>query len=467
MIGECSIKSFQNQLLNNDTSLESSVIQLFAEIKEKDVSINSFVNLYEDQSILKAQEIDQKLKSGASLGKLFGSVISIKDNICYQDHPVTASSAILKDFKPIYSSTAVERLLAEDAIIIGSTNCDEFGMGSSNENSVYGTVSNPNDLSKVAGGSSGGAAASVAAGFCHVAIASDTGGSVRQPAAFCGVLGFKPSYGRVSRYGLLAYASSFDQIGILALYPEDISLVLSVIEGKDEFDSTVCNSYLSSLNKNGSKVAFIRHSGESSQAKKAMDQAYKVLNDNGIICESAILKQFDYMVPSYYIIAMAEASSNLSRYDGIHYGVRPDNINDLNELYTETRTAGFGTEVKRRIMTGSFILSAGYYEAYYKKAQKVRRLLVDEVIEILNDYDYLIMPVSNHSAFTKGEKVDPVEVYQSDKYTVLANMCGLPAISIPLSKTENGLPFALQVHANQFQDNSLLEFGQKLKNILQ
>lgn len=435
--------------------------------------LNAFVEVYADEAIQKAKELDEKRKSNNPIGKLHGVIIGLKDVICHKGHNVSASSNILKNFRAVYSATAVEKLLTEEAIIIGSCNCDEFAMGSTNENSAYGKVLNPLNETKVPGGSSGGSAVAVQAGLCMVSLGSDTGGSVRQPADFCGIIGLKPTYGRVSRYGLIAYASSFDQIGIFGKNIQDVATMLEVMAGPDEFDSTVSQqpvpSYPSNLISN-KKFRFayfddaLNHPsldpGIASSIKKLIEQ----LKKDGHTVNPVKFDLLDYIVPAYYVLTTAEASSNLSRYDGVRFGNRVHDANlELTEFYKQTRSAGFGKEVKRRIMLGTFVLSAGYYDAYFTRAQKVRKLLSDKIQMIFRDFDFILLPTSPVTAFTAGEKMnDPIAMYLADIYTVMANLAGIPAISLPLFKHSNGMPFGLQLMANRFYEVSLLQISKLL-----
>jgi aspartyl-tRNA(Asn)/glutamyl-tRNA(Gln) amidotransferase subunit A len=444
-------------------------LQRIADTKQ----LNAFIEVYAEEALQKASQLDQKIKTRGSAGKLHGVVIGLKDVICYRDHRISASSAILKDFVSLYSATAVERLLAAEAIIIGNLNCDEFAMGSTNENSVYGNVLNALDETRVPGGSSGGSAVAVQAGLCMVSLGSDTGGSVRQPADFCGIIGLKPGYGRISRYGLIAYASSFDQVGIFGTSIPDIALLLEVMAGADEFDSTVSqqkvpaySAILSSVKK--FRFAYfeeaLAHPGLDPEIGLAIRERLDQLKKEGHEVQPVKFEWLDYIVPAYYILTTAEASSNLSRYDGVKYGYRSNTPGiELTEFYKQTRSAGFGKEVKRRIMLGTFVLSAGYYDAYFTKAQKVRKLLIDRTQLIFSDYDFIILPVSPVTAFKTGEKMgDPIAMYLADIYTVMANLTGVPAISLPLFKHSNGMPFGLQVMANRFDEVSLLRVSKSL-----
>jgi aspartyl-tRNA(Asn)/glutamyl-tRNA(Gln) amidotransferase subunit A len=434
--------------------------------------LNAFLEVFSESAIIQAEKIDKKIKNKTS-GKLAGMVIGIKDNICYKGHKVSAASKILEGFSSLYNSTVVNRLIAEDAIIIGRLNCDEFAMGGSNENSAFGNVLNPLNNKKVPGGSSGGSAAAVAAGLCTAALGSDTGGSIRQPASFCGVVGLKPGYGRVSRHGLIAYGSSFDQIGPLTTTVEDAALILEVIAGADDFDSTVSSAPTENYSKlpaysKKAKVAILKDCIESKGLNAEIKAGIEILCDSlaadGHSINYVDFPFMDFVVPSYYVLTTAEASSNLSRYDGIHYGYRSKNATDLESTYKKSRTEGFGKEVKRRIMLGTFVLSAGYYDAYYSKAQKVRRLLRDKTNEILRQNDFILMPTTPHTAFDIGQNAnDPIAMYLEDIFTVQANLTGIPAISLPLFKHSNGMPYGIQLMSKHNEENELLAFSKKLE----
>ncbi len=430
--------------------------------------------MYESEALTRASEIDQKIKQGTA-GKLAGLVVGLKDVLAYQQHPLQASSKILDNFISVYNATAVDRLLAEDAIIIGRQNCDEFAMGSSNENSAFGPVLNDIDNTRVSGGSSGGSAVAVMADMCQVSLGSDTGGSVRQPAAFCGVVGLKPTYSRISRYGLVAYGSSFDCIGIFGKSVEDVALVLEVIAGEDDFDSTVSrkpvptySKLLTSENK-AFKIAYVKEidnaEGLQPEVRENIQAKIQQLKQAGYSVEPIEFPLMDYILPTYYILATAEASSNLSRYDGARYGYRSSNTTDLQSMYKKTRSEGFGKEVQRRIILGTFVLSASYYDAYYTKAQKVRRIIRDKTKEILSKYDFIIMPITPTTAFRLGEHTEnPLEMYLADLFSVQANVVGVPAISVPCGKDKNGLPIGLQVIADDFEESKLLHFSNLLLN---
>lgn len=435
--------------------------------------LNAFIEVYADEALQKSTQLDEKRKAGKAIGRLHGVVIGLKDVICYKDHQISASSNILKGFTSIYSATAVERLLAEDAIIIGNLNCDEFAMGSTNENSAYGKVLNALDETRVPGGSSGGSTVAVQAGLCMISLGSDTGGSVRQPADFCGIIGLKPTYGRISRYGLIAYASSFDQIGIFGNTITDVALVLEVMAGADEYDSTVSHkdvpSYSTQLSTD-KKFHFayfeeaLNHTSIDPEIAAAIKNQIEQLQEDGHEVKPVQFELLDYIVPAYYVLTTAEASSNLSRFDGVKYGYHTTAPGvELTDFYKQTRSVGFGKEVKRRIMLGTFVLSAGYYDAYFTRAQKVRKILTEKIQLIFNDFDFIILPTSPVTAFKTGEKMeDPIAMYLADIYTVMANLVGIPAISIPLFTHSNGMPFGLQVMANRFDEVSLLQVSKLL-----
>ncbi len=436
--------------------------------------LNIFREVFTEEAKEKALVVGSKIADG-SAGKLAGMVIAIKDNICYKGHRLGAASKILENFESLFSATAVERLLAEDVIIIGRVNCDEFAMGGSNENSAYGPTKNPVNSEHVPGGSSGGSAAAVAAGCCLVALGSDTGGSIRQPASFCGVVGIKPTYGRVSRHGLIAFASSFDQIGPLAHSVHDCALVLEVISGNDVMDSTSSHHESGDLSNfegevNPFRIGYIEECVENEAIDDDVRENHfaliEKLRAQGHTVEPVHLEELKYLVPAYYILTTAEASSNLSRYDGIHYGFRSEKATDINSTYRKSRTEGFGKEVKRRIMLGTFVLSAGYYDAYYAKGQKVRRILKEKTDRILEEYDFILTPTTPGPAFRLGDNMkDPIKMYMEDIFTVHANLAGLPAISLPLfTHTESGLPFGAQFMAGAFDEAKLLQFSHNLMN---
>lgn len=466
-----SLAAIQSDLFNNTTScvkLVESYLKRIAASK----NLNIFLEVFETSALEKARSVDEKIKSKTA-GKLAGMVIAIKDNLCYKGHKLSASSKILEGFESLYDATVIERLLAEDAIIIGRCNSDEFAMGSSNENSAFGNVLNPHNVKYVSGGSSGGSAAAVAADLCLAALGTDTGGSIRQPASFCGIVGLKPSYGRVSRYGAIAYASSFDQIGPLTKTVEDAAILLEVMAGKDAYDSTASSkpvpSYLKELTNSTSKfrIAYLEDGlnseGLDPEIKSRMFEIIDQLKGLGHNVEPVSFPFLDYIIPTYYILTTAEASSNLSRFAGITYGYQSKNATDIESTYKKSRTEGFGTEVKRRIMLGTFVLSAGYYDAYYSKAQKVRRLITDKTNAIFESHDFILLPTTPGTAFEFGKKSsDPIAMYLEDIYTVQANMTGIPAISLPLGQHSNKLPFGVQLLGKRFSEDKLLTLSKQL-----
>ncbi|MGY3054640.1 aspartyl-tRNA(Asn)/glutamyl-tRNA(Gln) amidotransferase subunit A [Pedobacter sp. UYEF25] len=432
--------------------------------------LNAFNEVFFHSARVQAAAVQEKLDSG-NAGKLAGLVIGIKDNICYKDHSVTASSKMLDGFVSPYSATVVARLLAEDAIIIGRLNCDEFAMGGSNETSHFGIVKNAKDHSLVPGGSSGGSAVAVQADMCLAALGTDTGGSVRQPAAFCGQIGLKPSYGRISRYGVIAYASSFDQVGPITSSVEDAALLLEVLAGTDEYDSTVSARNVPSYSKllehsSIKKIAVLKETIDSDaldpEIKAAILSSIKRLEQDGHQVAYVSFDLLDYLVPTYYILTAAEASSNLSRYDGVHFGHRNLEAKNLTALYKKSRSEGFGEEVQRRILLGTFVLSAGYYDAYYQKAQQVRRLIKEKVDALFNSFDLILLPVAPTTAFKIGDNMqDPLVMYMADIFTVLASLTGNPAVALPIGNNKAGLPLSIQFIANQFKEEELLAFSQQ------
>ena len=466
------LQTIQNQIQAGTINCEQLVQYYLAQIEETK-ALNIYIETYAQEAIDRAKSLDQKYQQAPeSVGQLFGMVLSIKDVLCYKDHQLSAASKILENFTSLFSATAIERILAADAIIIGRTNCDEFAMGSANENSYYGPVRNALAPDRVPGGSSGGSAVSVQADTCLAALGSDTGGSVRQPASFCGLVGMKPSYGRISRYGLVAYASSFDQIGIIANSVSDAALLLEIMAGSDDFDSTTTERIVAPYSKQlqferKAKIAYfeaaIHHEGLNAEIKEDTLQLIDKLRTEGHQVENVDFEYLSYLVPAYYVLTTAEASSNLSRFDGVRYGHRTERPTSLEETYRKSRTEGFGEEVKRRIMLGTFVLSVGYYDAYFKKAQKTRRLIQDRIAEILADYDFILMPVTPSVAWKIGEKANkPVEVYLADIYTVLANLAGTPAIALPLGKNKNGIPFGIQFMSAKYEEAELLGFAHYL-----
>lgn len=470
-----SLKEIRSLIVNGSNTL-NQIVQSYLKAISDAEHLNIYVNVFEEEALERAAILDQKFQNDPnSVGKLFGAIVSIKDVICYKEHEVTAGSKILSGFESLFSATAVERLLAEDAIIIGSTNCDEFAMGSSNENSSYGPVKNADNPDYIPGGSSGGAAVSVQAGTCLIALGSDTGGSVRQPAAFCNVIGMKPTYGRISRHGLIAYASSFDQIGIIAKNTADIALMLEIISGADDYDSTVSSENVPSFSeqinvdkklKIGVLDSFFNHEKMNPEIQEQSKAVLETLSKAGHQLIAQDFKNIDYLVPSYYVLTTAEASSNLSRYDGIKYGHRSNNNSDLETLYRSSRSEGFGMEVKRRIMLGTFVLSSGYYDAYFEKAQKIRNIIKSEIESLFKEVDIIILPISLDYPWKIGdEDQDPVSIYLSDVFTVIANICGLPAMSVPLGRSKNNLSSGIQLLSNKFKEQHLFDLSALLQNM--
>lgn len=439
-----------------------SIVKGYLQNIEEQKHLNAFLEVFESSALAQAELVDEKIKNGTA-GRLAGMVIGIKDNLCYKGHQVTASSKILEGFESLFTGTAVQRLIDEDAVIIGRLNCDEFAMGSSNENSAYGNVLNNLDNTKVPGGSSGGSAVAVSAGLCTASLGSDTGGSIRQPASLTGTFGFKPTYGRISRYGLIAYASSFDQIGPFANDLEDTALLTEIMAGKDEMDSTSSSkpvgAYSTATVEGKKKFAVIKESFETKgidpEILEGMKSLIQDLETQGHEVNYVSFPYLEYMVPTYYVLTTAEASSNLSRFDGVHFGYRSQDAQGVEQTYKKSRSEGFGPEVKRRIMAGTFVLSQGYYDAYYTKAQRVRRVLQDKTNEILANNDYILMPTTPTTAFEIDGIKDPIAMYLQDIFTVHANLTGHPAISLPIGKHSNGLPYGVQLMAKPFDEEGL------------
>ncbi len=468
------LADIQQDIRNGLITVETLVKHYLTNI-EANASLNVFLEVYEDEALTQARAIDQKI-SGGEAGAMAGLVVGIKDVICYKDHVVTCGSQILKDFKSQFSSTVVHRLLDEDAIIIGRQNCDEFGMGSSNENSSYGPVKNGVDSSRVPGGSSGGSAVAVQMDMCQVSLGSDTGGSVRQPASFCGVYGLKPTYSRISRHGLVAYASSFDIIGVLSKSLEDAAVVLELIAGPDDYDSTVSRepvvNYSDVLSKSvdrkkiGVLSEVVNSPGLDEEVKNHTERVIEGLVRKGHIVEEISFNYLDYLLPTYYILTTAEASSNLSRFDGVRYGHRSEDATSLESMYKSSRSEGFGDEVLRRILLGTFVLSASYYDAYFTQAQKVRKLIKEKTELLLQDYDFLLSPTTPTPAFKLGENTQsPLEMYLADIYTVQASLAGVPALSVPVGTDQSGLPIGIQLVTGAFNEGELLCFSKEVVSL--
>ena len=469
-------KDLRDKIANGEVKSIDAVSAVFEQIEKKDASIGAFISTFKEQAFAKAKEVDEKIAAGKPVGTLAGVPIVIKDNMCSTFGATTCGSKILENFHSPYNATAVEKLLAADAVIVGKTNLDEFAMGSSTENSGIKKTVNPLDASRVPGGSSGGSAAAVAANMCFAALGSDTGGSIRQPASFCGIAGLKPTYGRVSRYGLVAYGSSLDQIGPLAKNVEDCALLLNVIAGHDEKDSTSVSEkiapvqdWLSAVNNKPEnlKIAVVPDlfKGADGEVVTAVKNAIEVYRKSGAKIIEINMPHFDYAIAAYYLIATAEASSNLARYDGVRYGRRTKNAGDYIEVYTKSRAEALGAEVKRRIMLGTYALSSGYYDAYYLKALKVRNLIRSDFTAAFGKADCIMMSTSPTTAFKIGEKTaDPLQMYLSDVYTIAVNLAGVPAISIPCGFDKSNLPIGLQIISPVFGEERLLRIARMLES---
>ncbi len=443
-------------------------VRYFLDRITKERELNCYLSTFDEEALERASSIQKKIIEGKA-GKAAGMVIAVKDVLSIQGKEMTASSKILKGFVPLYTATAIQRLIDEDAIIIGKTNCDEFAMGSSNENSAFGPVLNPIDKTRVPGGSSGGSAVAVAAGLCDVAIGTDTGGSIRQPAAFCGVIGLKPTYSRVSRYGLSAFASSFDTIGPFASNVYDAALVMEIIAGHDSSDATSSTADVPEFSANLStqhsplKIGIPKeyfNEALNSEIRNKVSELVTFLKRNGHTVVDIELPMTEYAISVYYVLTTAEASSNLARYDGARYGFRSESASSLTDMYINSRSEGFGDEVKRRIVLGTYVLSSGYYDAYYTKAQKIRRLIKNDFENAFAKVDLVMTPTTPTTAFRLGEKSsNPLEMYLSDIYTTGANLAGIPGISLPLGTDSADLPVGIQFLADQFCEENLLKFS--------
>ncbi|MHC4890355.1 MAG: Asp-tRNA(Asn)/Glu-tRNA(Gln) amidotransferase subunit GatA [Planctomycetota bacterium] len=468
---ELSAKQLRDKVADGDISSVEATEAVLKNIDEREPVIGAYVSTFEEQALVKAQEVDNKIAGGEAVGELAGVPIAVKDNMCTTFGATTCASKILENFHAPYNATAVEKLLSADAVIVGKTNMDEFAMGSSTENSGLKQTVNPWDTERVPGGSSGGSAAAVAARLCFAALGSDTGGSIRQPASFCGVVGLKPTYGRVSRFGLVAYGSSLDQIGPITRNVTDSALMMNVIAGHDPADSTSVNEaiapvcdYLEKLDEpiEKLKIAIVPEfvAGADEQVQKALSESIDVYKKLGAEIIEINMPHLDYAIAAYYVVATAEASSNLARYDGVHYGHRSERAGDYVEVYSKSRAEAFGKEVKRRIMLGTYALSSGYYDAYYLKALKVRNLIRGDFAGAFEKCDCIMMPVSPTVAFKIGEKIDdPLKMYLSDIYTIAANLAGVPGISVPCGFDENELPIGLQIFSPAFSEDKLLRIA--------
>ena len=468
-----SYQNLRKKLLDRETSCEA-VVHDYLERILKNRDRNVYITVFNERALERARELDRRLGDGRKPGKLFGLPMAIKDNLSVDGAPLTCASRILSHYTAVYNATAVERLLAEGAVFLGKVNMDEFAMGSSNENSAFGPVPNPYDKTRVPGGSSGGSAAAVAGDLAMVALGSDTGGSVRQPAGFCNVVGLKPTYGRISRYGLVAFGSSFDQIGVLSKNCDDAAQVLNVIAGKDDADTTssrhVVPDYAEEMDRvsvKGLKIGvpkeyFPENLDEGVAA--VVSERLEELQEAGAELLEITLPESDYAIAAYYILTTAEASSNLARFDGARYGYRSQNAEDLGGMYVNSRTEGFGSEVKRRIMLGTYVLSAGYYDTYYKKAQQVRRVFLNRYQEAFGKVDVIAGPTSPFPPFGIGDKVsDPLEMYLADVFTVPASIAGMPALSVPAGFDGSGLPVGLQLIGDFFEEGKLLGIAREVQ----
>ncbi len=454
------------KIKDKEVTVKEAVEESLRRIENLEKDVNSFVTIDKEGALKQAEEVQKKIDAGELTGPLAGVPVAIKDNMCTKGLLTTCSSKILGNFVPTYTATAVEKLIEAGAVIIGKTNMDEFAMGSTSETSFFGATKNPWDLDRVPGGSSGGSAAAVSSEEVPYALGSDTGGSIRQPASFCGVTGIKPTYGRVSRYGLIAYGSSLDQIGPIAKDVRDCATILEVICQHDDKDSTsyseAASDFTSALvdDVKGMKIGIPSDylaEGIDPEVKDAVLAAAKVLEEKGAVVEEFSLGMVDYAIPAYYIIASAEASSNLERFDGVKYGYRTENYTDLHNMYKKTRSEGFGAEVKRRIMLGSFVLSSGYYDAYYVKALKTKALIKKAFDDAFSKYDVILGPVAPTTALKCGESLsDPIKMYLGDIYTVSVNLAGLPGISLPCGYDKNGLPIGLQLLGQTFDEKTII-----------
>ena len=465
------LKQLRDNIAAGQIKSIDAVAAIFDRIETVEPKVGAYLSLYKDQAIALAETVDAKIAGDGSVGLLAGVPIAIKDNMCTTFGATTCASKILESFHAPYNAHVVEKLLAADAVIIGKCNLDEFAMGSSTENSGLKQTLNPWDTTRVPGGSSGGSAAAVAAGLCSVSLGSDTGGSIRQPASFCGVVGLKPTYGRVSRYGLVAYGSSLDQIGPVTQDVTDAALMLNVIAGHDQRDSTSVpetdapvQDYLAELETpvDGLKIATVPqlNSGADAEVQKAVQAALEVYKSLGAEIVEIQMPHFDYAISAYYVIATAEASSNLARFDGVHYGHRSPDAKDYVEVYSKSRDEAFGMEVKRRIMLGTYALSSGYYDAYYLKALKVRNLIRQDFTKAFEQANCLMLPVSPTTAFKVGEKTDdPLQMYLADVYTIAVNLAGIPGISVPCGFDESNLPIGLQILSGPFSEDKLLRIA--------
>lgn len=460
-------RELSRKIRDGEISVKETVDMYREQMEKMEPQIHAFLSVDEDRLAGRIQEVEEGIKSGRYSGPLAGVPVAVKDNICTRGQKTTCASKILENFVPAFDAEAVKRLEDAGMIVLGKTNMDEFAMGSTTETSAFGVTKNPWNIEHVPGGSSGGSCAAVAAGEAVLALGSDTGGSIRQPAAYCGVTGLKPTYGRVSRYGLIAYASSLDQIGPVGRNVKDCAALFEVIAGHDAKDSTSSQKAVESWESltegslKGKKIGIPKEyfaQGTDEEVKKALTDAMELMKQNGAEVEYFSLKMVDYVIPAYYIIACAEASSNLERFDGVKYGYRNRESTELHEMYKKSRAEGFGEEVKRRILLGSFVLSAGYYDAYYLKALKAKALIKKEFDQAFEKYDCILAPASPTTAPKIGTSLcDPLQMYLSDIYTVAVNLAGLPAVSLPCGKDSQGLPVGMQIIGDCFQEKKILQ----------
>ncbi|MHC4075392.1 MAG: Asp-tRNA(Asn)/Glu-tRNA(Gln) amidotransferase subunit GatA [Planctomycetota bacterium] len=469
-------RQLRDKIVSGQVKSLEAVQAVFEAITKYEPVVGAYISTFEEEALSAARQVDTKIAAGKPVGLLAGVPVAIKDNMCTTFGATTCGSKILKSFHSPYNAAVVEKLLASDAVIVGKTNMDEFAMGSSTENSGLKQTKNPWDSSRVPGGSSGGSAAAVTARMCFAALGSDTGGSIRQPASFCDVVGLKPTYGRVSRYGLVAYGSSLDQIGPITHSVEDSALMLNVIAGHDPADSTSVEAgiarecdYLERINEPVEKLKIgvvpQFNAGADKSVQKAITDALAVYKEAGSELVEIEMPHFDYSIAAYYVIATAEASSNLARYDGVHYGHRSEKAQDYIEVYTKSRAEGFVAEVKRRIMLGTYALSSGYYDAYYLKALKVRNLIRQDFIKAFEKCNCIMMPVSPTTAFKIGEKIaEPLAMYLSDIYTISANLAGIPGISLPCGFDRDNLPIGLQILGRAFAEDELLRIARMFES---
>lgn len=465
--------SFRERIISGEESVESRVAGHLSVIDSRR-SLNAFLSVFNEESVTRAREIDQKIKQGQA-GPLAGMVIAVKDVLCMDGKVTTCGSKMLENYRAIYDATVIQKLRDADAVFIGKTNMDEFAMGSSGENSAFGPTKHPMDETRVPGGSSSGSCVAVAAGMSTASIGTDTGGSIRQPAGLCGVVGLKPTYGRVSRYGLVAYASSFDQIGPFANSVKDAARILQVIAGKDERDSTSADvavpDYLAAIDGNmkGKRIGLPKEyfsDALNPEIRSVLQKKIDMLKHAGAEIVDVTLPNSEYTISTYYILATAEASSNLARYDGARYGFRSTNVKDLQSMYVHSRSEGFGSEVKRRIMLGTYVLSSGYYDAYYRKAQQVRRLIQNDFFNAFKQVDCILTPIAPTTAFKLGEKMDdPLQMYLNDIYTVSANLAGIPGICVPAGTDSKGLPIGVQLLGKQFDESTILNVADFLETV--